>query len=123
MGSGGALRLIEAAQQGAPNAAEIFPREAAANRGLFYANGQARSAQALLDRLQLDATASMEVGGANSASGARLEYGRDGEAMSPAIAHALFAMALLPLLSSGRADEEARDPLQALAAYQRNASN
>ena len=65
----------------------------------------------------------MEVGGANSASGARLEYGRDGEAMSPAIAHALFAMALLPLLSSGRADEEARDPLQALAAYQRNASN
>lgn len=123
MGSGGALRLIEAAQQGAPNAAEIFPREAAANRGLFYANGQARSAQALIDRLQLDATASMEVGGANSASGARLEYGRDGEAMSPAIAHALFAMALLPLLSSGRADEEARDPLQALAAYQRNASN
>lgn len=123
MGSGGALRLIEAAQQGAPNAAEIFPREAAANRGLFYANGQARSAQGLLDRLQLDATASMEAGGANNASGARLEYGRDGESMSPAIAHALFAMALLPLLNGGRTDEEARDPLQALAAYQRNAAN
>ena len=123
MGSGGALRLIEAAQQGAPNAAEIFPREAAANRGLFYASGQARSAQGLLDRLQLDATASMEAGGATNAGGARLEYGRDGEAMSPAIAHALFAMALLPLLNGGRTDEETRDPLQALAAYQRNAAN
>jgi Transglycosylase SLT domain len=46
MGAGGALRLIEAAANGAPSAAAMFPREAAANRGLFYANGEARSAQA-----------------------------------------------------------------------------
>jgi hypothetical protein len=116
MGSGGALRLIEAAQQGAPSAAALFPREAAANRGLFYADGVPRSAQGLLDRLGLDATASMSAG-----SGVRgLEYGRDGEAMSPALAHALFTMALLPLLNSHEEPEQ-RDPMQALAAYQRNA--
>lgn len=114
MGSGGALRLIEAAQQGAPSAAAIFPREAAANRGLFYANGEARSAQGLLDRLSLDASASM-----GEAAHARVEYGGDGEAMSPALAQALFQMALLPLLRSGE-EEERRDPLRALATYQRN---
>jgi hypothetical protein len=113
MGSGGAIRLIEAAQQGAPSAAALFPREAAANRGLFYADGQARSAQGLLDRLQLDADASMGAEG-----GRRLEYGRDGEAMSPALAHALFAMALLPLLSNNE-DREQRDPMQAINAYMR----
>lgn len=124
MGSGGALRLIEAAQQGAPSAAALFPREAAANRGLFYANGQPRSAQGLLDRLQLDATASMEAvqRGGDNASG-RLEYGRDGEAMSPALVQALFAFALLPLLRSGedqQADQrQQRNPLEALTAYAR----
>lgn len=117
MGSGGALRLIEAAQQGAPSAAALFPREAAANRGLFYADGAPRSAQGLLDRLGLDADASMN---ANAASGGRLEYGREGEAMSPALAHALFTMALLPLLSSSE-EQEPSNPLRAVAAYQRNA--
>lgn len=114
MGSGGALRLIEAAQQGAPSAAAIFPREAAANRGLFYVNGEPRSAQALLDRLGLDADASI---GAGAPAARRVEYG--GEApMSPALAQALFAMALLPLLRGG--DEEApTDPLRALSAYAR----
>ena len=114
MGPGGAIRLIEAAAQGAPSAAAIFPREAAANRGLFYADGQARSAQGLLDRLQLDADASMGAEG-----GRRLEYGRDGEAMSPALAHALFAMALLPLLNNNE-ENEPRDPMRAIAAYTRN---
>lgn len=114
MGSGGALRLIEAAQQGAPSAAAIFPREAAANRGLFYANGEARSAQGLLDRLSLDASATI-----GESAHARVEYGGEGEAMSPALAQALFHMALLPLLRSGE-EEERCDPLQALAAYQRN---
>lgn len=118
MGSGGALRLIEAAQQGAPSAAALFPREAAANRGLFYADGAPRSAQGLLDRLSLDADASMNA--AASGGGRRLEYGRAGEAMSPALAQALFNMALLPLLGSSE-EQEPRDPLQALAAYQRNA--
>lgn len=116
MGPGGALRLIEAAANGAPSAAAIFPREAAANRGLFFAGGQVRSAQGLLDRLQLDADASV---GARSPAG-RLEYGRDGEAMSPMLAQALFAMALLPLLNS-REEQEQRDPLRALSAYARAA--
>ncbi|MBX9745834.1 MAG: hypothetical protein K2X34_02965, partial [Hyphomonadaceae bacterium] len=98
-------------------AAAIFPREAAANRGLFYVNGQPRSPQALLERLNLDADATMGAGG--GAQGGRVEYARDGQ-MSPALANALFAMALLPLLRSGE-DEETRerDPMQALNAYAR----
>lgn len=117
MGPGGALRLIEAAAQGAPSAAAIFPREAAANRGLFYANGQPRSAQALLERLNLDADASMGAG--SGSQGGRIEYGREGESMSPALANALFAMALLPLLRSTEEETQQRDPLQALNAYAR----
>lgn len=120
MGPGGALRLIEAAQQGAPSAVALFPREAAANRGLFYANGQPRSAQGLLDRLQLDADASMGAGQTSQAEGGRVEYGREGEAMSPELARALFAFALLPLLRGG--DEEQtnqRNPLDAISAYVR----
>jgi hypothetical protein len=109
MGPAGALRLIEAAGQGAPSAAALFPREAAANQGLFYANGAPRSAQALLERLNLDADANMSAG-------RRLEYGRDGEAMSPALAQALFTMALLPLLS-GSEGEEREQASRAYAAY------
>jgi hypothetical protein len=120
MGPGGALRLIEAAQQGAPNAVSLFPREAAANRGLFYANGQPRSAQGLLDRLQLDADASMGAAQATQGAGGKLEYGREGEAMSPALAQALFAFALLPLLRSGEDEKaEQRNPMEALTAYAR----
>ncbi|MBL8547940.1 MAG: transglycosylase SLT domain-containing protein [Hyphomonadaceae bacterium] len=121
MGPGGALRLIEAAQQGAPSAAALFPREAAANRGLFYASGQPRSAQGLLDRLQLDADASMDALQQAGVGAGRLEYGRDGETMSPALAQALFAFALLPLLRSGAEDEQTqqRSPLEALSAYNR----
>lgn len=115
MGSGGALRLIEAAANGAPNAAALFPREANANRGLFYANGEARSAQGLLQRLSLDASAGIGARG----EGGRVEYARDETSMSPALAQALFTMALLPLLSSGE-EQETRDPLRALDAYRRN---
>jgi hypothetical protein len=111
MGPGGALRLIEAAQRGAPDAAALFPREAAANRGLFYANGAPRSAEALLDRLSLDADASV------SAARAPTLRRNDG-ALSPALAQALFAFALLPLLNSN-SDQEQTDPLQALNAYAR----
>lgn len=120
MGPGGALRLIEAAQQGAPNAVSLFPREAAANRGLFYVNGEPRSAQGLLDRLQLDADASVSAVQQAQGGAGRLEYGREGEAMSPALAQALFAFALLPLLRSGE-DEQSnqRNPLEALTAYAR----
>ena len=52
MGAAGALRLVRAAQEDAPNAAVIFPREAAANRALFYRkDGAPRSADELLGRL------------------------------------------------------------------------
>lgn len=114
MGSGGALRLIEAAQSGASNAAALFPREAAANRGLFYANGEPRSAQGLLDRLQLDASAAMSDGAAAAPNAVE-----GGGTMSPALARALFAMALLPLLRGGEDEHAQRDPLQALNAYRR----
>lgn len=54
MGPAGAVRLITAAAEGAPNAAAIFPREAGANRWLFYTrDGEARSAAQLLARLDL----------------------------------------------------------------------
>ena len=113
MGPGGAFRLIEAAQRGAPDAAALFPREAAANRGLFYANGTPRSAEALLDRLSLDADASMSNGGERG----RVQYAGDG-ALSPALAQALFAFALLPLLNSG-AEQDRPDPMRAINAYTR----
>jgi hypothetical protein len=114
MGAGGALRLIEAAQQGAQSAAALFPREAAANRGLFYASGEARSAQGLLDRLSIDADANM-----GAPARGRVEMASpDSGAMSPALAQALFAMAILPLLGS-RDEDVQRDPMQALAAYAR----
>lgn len=117
MGPGGALRLIEAAARGEPNAVALFPREAAANRGLFYANGQPRSAQALLERLQLDADA-----GVNARGGGRVEYSGEGEPMSPALAQALFAFALLPLLRSAEEEQTGRrNPLEALSAYARTA--
>jgi hypothetical protein len=114
MGSGGALRLIEAAARGATNAAALFPREAGANRGLFYADGQPRSAQALLDRLNLDADASMGT------TRTRSDDPRGEAPMSPALAQALFQMALLPLLRGGDEESQARqNPLQALMAYAR----
>lgn len=113
MGAGGAARLIEAAAQGATNAASLFPREAAANRGLFFANGEARSAQGLLDRLSIDADASM-----SAPSRGRVDIAPEAGPMSPALAQALFAMALLPLLGS-REEDTQRDPMQALAAYAR----
>lgn len=113
MGPGGALRLIEAAERGATDASALFPREAAANRGLFYANGAPRSAQALLDRLSLDADASM-----GAERGRTLQY--DAGALSPALAQMLFAFALLPLLNSNNAEQERPDPLRALTAYGRN---
>jgi hypothetical protein len=115
MGAGGALRLIEAAAQGAANAAALFPREAAANRGLFYANGAPRSAHGLLDRLNLDANAGVSA----SAPAPTSSSSREPDTMSPALAQALFAFALLPLLRSS--DEDSRDPLQALTAYRSRA--
>jgi hypothetical protein len=54
LGPRGAARVIEAAQKGVENVAAMFPREAAANRSIFYTkDGAPRSAQGLLDRLAL----------------------------------------------------------------------
>ncbi|MDX2275494.1 MAG: transglycosylase SLT domain-containing protein [Hyphomonadaceae bacterium] len=112
MGSGGAVRLIEAAANGNSDASQLFPREAAANRGIFYSNGAPRSAQQVLDRLNLDANSAI------GERGGRAEYG-DGAPMSPALAQALFHLALLPLITGARDDAETRDPIQALLAYRR----
>jgi hypothetical protein len=110
MGAGGATRLIEAASRGADSAAALFPREAAANRGLFFTpSGQARSAQGLLDRLNLEANAALST---PSDPKTRLPGG-----MSPALAQALFQLAMLPLISSS--PEQRPDPFAALAAYHR----
>jgi hypothetical protein len=122
LGSGGAARLIQAAQQGAANASALFPREASANRGIFYASGQACSAQDVLNRLNLDATASIgDTTSASAPTAPRTIYAHDGM-MSPALANALFNMALLPLLSSGADGDDQRqnDPLAALSAYARS---
>ncbi len=108
MGPVGAARLIEAAERGEPNAAALFPREANANRGIFYTDGAPRSARAVLERLSLDTEATMTSPGAPFA-------GESGGMLSPALAHALFALSLLPLISGG--DEESRDPLRAVSAY------
>lgn len=122
MGSGGALRLINAASQGASDAAAIFPREAAANRGIFYAQGQPCSAQAVLDRLNLDAGASTDDAPSAAGPVRRRQYASssgDGM-MSPALASALFNLSLLPLLSSGEESDDAQnDPMQGLMAYAR----
>ncbi|MBI3438795.1 MAG: transglycosylase SLT domain-containing protein [Proteobacteria bacterium] len=121
LGSGGAARLIQAAAQNAPDAAALFPREAAANRGIFYASGQACSAQAVLDRLNLDASSGIGDALTSGAAreGRRTLYSHDGM-MSPALAQTLFNMALLPLLSSGGEEERQSDPLAALNAYARS---
>ena len=53
LGAGGAARLVRAAAEGAPDAGALFPREAAANRGLFYRkDGGVRSAQELAARFE-----------------------------------------------------------------------
>lgn len=124
LGSSGAARLIQAAEQGASNASAIFPREAAANRGLFFDHGQPRSAQGLLDRLGLDATANVSPTGNGTAQPVPTR-GDDGAPLSPELAQVLFNLALLPLLhSSGSgndddAQRQQRDPMQALMAYAR----
>lgn len=114
MGPGGAVRLIQAAESGAPSAAAVFPREAAANRGLFYRNGEPLSASALLDRFGVDAQANITTPNAVAAT-------PDTDApLSPALAHALFVSALLPLLTMEREDD-ARE--NGMAAYLRAAGS
>ncbi|MFT3726542.1 MAG: lytic transglycosylase domain-containing protein [Terricaulis sp.] len=112
LGSAGAAKLIQASANGADNAPALFPREAAANHGLFYTNGRAVSAQALLDKFSLDADANFST----PAGHAPVQLSDD--MMSPMLAQALFNVSLLPLLNSGD-DESRSDPLNALSAYVR----
>jgi hypothetical protein len=115
LGSAGAAKLIEASAKGAVSAAALFPREAAANRGLFYANGQSCSAQALLDKFSLDADANFTT----PAGHTPVQVPRD-DMMSPELAQALFNISLLPLMNGGEDDDSNRaDPLNALMAYAR----
>lgn len=122
LGAGGAGRLISAAQQGAPNAAALFPREAQANRAIFFASGRPCSAQAVLDRLDLDASATASMSAWPQSEAPRTIYAHAGM-LSPALAQTLFNLALMPLLD-GPDDERRRgDPLAALSAYARPNQN
>ena len=113
MGAGGAAQLIQAAERGVSNAASVFPQEARANHALFYdRSGEPRSAQGLLQRLSLDA------GAAIGERGGMVEAESGAGQISPALAHALFQMALLPLLRGGD-DESASQTLLGRIAYGR----
>jgi len=105
LGAGGAVKLIEAAARGAPDAAALFPEAAAANRGLFYAkDGAAVSPAALLERFGA-------VAGRTQAPELQIGAAARSEGLSPAAA--LFLEDFLP-------SPEASDPLlRALGAYAR----
>ena len=116
-GAGGAAQLIQAAASGVGDAAALMPRAADANPSLFYAsNGEPRSAQALLDRLDLGASGGGE---APTQLAAATGAGQAGP-LSPALARALFTLSVLPLLrADGGEDDANKDPMQALLAYSR----
>lgn len=72
LGPGGAVKLIRAAGDGAPNAAAMFPQAAEANRWLFFDRaGAPRSAAGLLERLSI------------VAAGEGVGAAKPGEAASP----------------------------------------
>ncbi|MGE0044302.1 MAG: transglycosylase SLT domain-containing protein [Hyphomonadaceae bacterium] len=103
MGPQGAARLIAAADEGAGSAAAIFPREAAANRHLFFTRGgEARSASELLQRLSLDvgqaaapAARAERAHAPETVSAGDVRIGASG-ALSPALLDALMLLALSP---------------------------
>lgn len=113
LGPAGAAKLIQASANGTASAASIFPREAAANHGLFYTSGQPCSAQALLEKFNLDADASF-----TTPAGHAPVQSSANDMMSPGLAQALFSLSLLPLLGSS-SDDDQSDPLSALTAYAR----
>ncbi|MDX2234878.1 MAG: transglycosylase SLT domain-containing protein [Hyphomonadaceae bacterium] len=114
LGAAGAGRLIEAAARGASDASALFPREAAANPWLFREKGAPRSAQALLDRLDV---AAVDVAGAVEASRPRTMIARaDGPALA-ALLDAMFQALSRDILTPDlHADA---DPLRAARAYAR----
>lgn len=113
LGPAGAGRLIEAASRGAPDAAALFPREAAANRWLFFHDGAPRSARSLLDRLNV-------AGGAVAAApkgAVTTDIVRaDGSALA-ALMEAMFAALARDILTPDAGD--AADPFRAAVAYAR----
>lgn len=111
LGPAGAARLVKAAAAGAPDAAALFPREAASNPWLFRENGAPRSAAALLARL--------DIAGDNVAPSGRLARGETPNADGPALAaliEAMFADLLRDALAPGGAGADV-DPARAAAAY------
>lgn len=109
MGAGGAARLIAAAGQGAPDAAALFPREAAANPWLFRDHGAPRSAQSLLARLDMAGEAATK-----SPEGGRIDIAR---ADAPQIAAFIEAM-MQDLMRDALAPQGGEtDPAYAAAAY------
>ena len=112
LGPAGAGRLIEAAARGASDASALFPREAAANVWLFRENGQPRSAQSLLARLDVAADAATAPA---TAGAPRLDIARaDGPALA-AFLEVMFQALARDILSTG--DRDGADPLRAAAAY------
>ena len=117
LGAGGASRLIQAAQNGAPDASALFPREAVANRAIFFKpDGAARSASEVLARLDLDASAHVGAGEPNPSGSFVPESG-----VSAQMVQALLHVALAPLLRPGERDDG--DLSSALLAYQRANAN
>ncbi|MDX2237059.1 MAG: transglycosylase SLT domain-containing protein [Hyphomonadaceae bacterium] len=98
MGPAGAVRVIDAARRGVADIAAAFPREAAANRNLFYArDGSPRSAEGLLQRLALVVDqAPATVAPPNSSAVAPAPPASAAPVLSPELIDALFALALMP---------------------------
>jgi hypothetical protein len=87
--------------------AAVVPREAAANRNLFYArDGSPRSAEGLLQRLALtvEQGPTPAVSAPGDAPPVRdVRFASGAAALSPELIDALFALALMP-------DEDEADP-------------
>jgi hypothetical protein len=109
MGAGGAARLIDAAARGAPDAAALFPREAAANPWLFRGEGAPRSAQDLLARLNIAGEA---VTGERNNGRIDVVHGDSGD--MAAFIDAMFQMLLRDMLAPAQNES---DPLHAAASY------
>jgi hypothetical protein len=120
MGAAGAARLIEAGDRGAPDASALFPREAGANRWLFFDRaGAALSAQGLLNKLDVTASAVRGASAPGAAAQAPAPLLR-GQAHDPALLAAfielLFASSGLSLFEDA---PEQENPLRALSAYRK----
>ncbi len=105
LGPAGAASLIQAASEGAADAAALFPKEANANRSLFFDRaGAPRSAQALLDRFSIDAPDAIAAQAETPSSAS----------LAPRAASAAALLAVLELQALPNASEDADAPEIAL---------